>query len=65
MAEVAGFSIEDSIMGTEIEDVVAHVKEGMLVSRGDLSARLNIDQLNRIENQVLDFAEFLLVKAIS
>ena len=65
LAEVAGFSIEDSIMGTEIEDVVAHVKEGMLVSRGDLSARLNIDHLNRIENQGLDFAEFLLVKAIS
>lgn len=65
LAEVAGFSIEDSIMGDEIEDVVAHIEEGMLVSRGDLSARLNIDQLNRIENQVLDFAEFLLVKAIS
>lgn len=65
LAEVAGFSIEDSIMGDEIEDVVAHIEDGMLVSRGDLSARLNIDQLNRIENQVLDFAEFLLVKAIS
>lgn len=65
LAEVADFSIEESIMGDEVEDVVAHIKDGMLVSRGDLSARLSIDQLNTIENQVLDFAEFLLVKAIS
>lgn len=65
LAEVAGFSIEEAIDGESVEDVVSHIKEGMLVSRGDMSARLNIDQLNKIENQVLDFAEFLLVKAIS
>lgn len=65
LAELAGFSIEDPIMGDEIEEVVANLHEGMLVSRNGQSTRLTIEQLNRIENQVLDFAEFLLVKAIS
>lgn len=68
LAEASGFSIEtleDVVTNGEIEGISSRLEEGMLVSLNELSARLTIDQLNKIENQVCDFAEFLLVKAIS
>lgn len=64
MAEVAGFTIEDTIQGEGIEEIVPHLN-AIGVSRDGLSGTLTLDELNELENQVLDYLDFLLSKRIN